>query len=108
MPTSPAFGLLADLDLYEDTMRAAAEAWPDAAFVRETAALVHGMHARASAVPQLGATWLRFYESHAGTVQAFSRADSLAQRLDALEQHIAAVLDLQRDCLALMGGRAAD
>jgi hypothetical protein len=104
MMQSPALALLADLNLYEDAMRAAADAPHQATHVREADALAHGLRTHLHELPQLGAIWNRFADSHAQTLTLFEDGTSHAQRLDALERHVEVMLELQRQCLATFGG----
>lgn len=101
---STAFRLLADLDLYEDAMRAVAEDWPRIVRMREAAELFDALHSVAQVLPAIAPVWASFQSSHARTLLALSSLSSIDQRLDALERHVAVLLDLQRACLDVVTG----
>lgn len=100
-----AFRLLADLDLYEDAMRAVAEDWPRPVRVREAAELLAAMDAAAHALPAVAPVWAALHSSHAGTLAALAAAPSLRERLDVLERHVGVLLDVQCACLDVAGRR---
>jgi hypothetical protein len=103
MPTTAAiaFGLLANLDQYEQILQEAVAAWPAPDFVSQADPLLEAMRAQAVGLPQLSVVWIAFLVSHNQVLQALQRCESAAQRLDALEAHLGKLLDLEGKCLEL-------
>ncbi|MBC5765219.1 hypothetical protein [Ramlibacter albus] len=102
-----AFQLLGFVGDYENHVCARVEEWPLAARLREIDPILGEMQVLGGILPHLAPAWARFHVSHVELLEKLmhaERADS--QRLDWLEAHMAAILQLEAKCLDVLAHKA--